>query len=466
MSEQEKNKRRWGVLITTLVAGFTVILNNSLLSVALPVFMTIYEISVVQAQWLLTVFGIGMLISMSIAAYMSKKFGSKKVFIISLIFFGCAAIFGALAWNFPMIIVARFFQGLAGGMIMPISLILIFSVFDKSERGFAMGIWGISAMAAPAIGPTIAGIILNYSSWQLLFLINIPTSLICLITALRFLKRKTTETEKNSFDWTGFALITIGLICVLLSMERFSQSPIIIVPVILLIIGVICVWRFVLHELKIEEPLLNVRILMNKVYSSSLAIISCSVLGMFTIILMIPILFQEVMGESPLLTGLALFPNALMIGISMTIGGKILDRKGPLIPFMIGIILISTMAFIMSRTIDIMPLWAIFVLLAVYGAGNGLINTPATTTAMNSLQDKNIRAGASILNMLKQVIKAVAVVFLSVFFEFRRGIYISQDYTISSAGMMAIKEAFLLLSCLLILTIPLIIYISRRYVTN
>lgn len=466
MSEKEKNPRRWGILITTLVAGFTVILNNSLLNVALPVFMSIYDISVVQAQWLLTMFVLGMVISMPTAAYLSKKLGSKKIFIFALVFFACAALFGAFAWNYPMIIVARFFQGLAGGFIMPVALILVFSVFDKSERGFAMGIWGISIFSASAIGPTIAGVILNFGSWPILFLLNIPTSIICIFTAMHFLRAKTPETEKSSFDWIGFALISVGLISFIVGIERFSQSASYILPISLLSIGVICVWRFVIHELKIEEPLLNMRIFKNKVYSASLVILSCSTLSIMTILLLIPILFQEVMGESPLLSGLALFPTAVMVGVAMTIGGKILDRKGPLIPMLMGVILISIFAFSLSRTIDILPMWAIFTCLAFYGSGNGFINTPTITTAMNSLQDKNIRAGSSILNLFKQIIKAITVLVLSVFFEFRRGLHISQGYDISPAGMLAIKEAFLLVSCVLIVMIPLIIYISRRYVSN
>src|SRR5690625_1627243 len=154
-SARSLNFTKWGVLFTTQVATFTVILNNSLLNVAIPYFMPLYELSAVQAQWIITGYALGMLITMTIAAYLGRKLGFKTVYAIGLIIFVSMSVFGAMAWDFPIIILARILQGLGGGLIMPLSIMLIFKYFEKEERGLAMGIWGISSMVAPAIGPTI-----------------------------------------------------------------------------------------------------------------------------------------------------------------------------------------------------------------------------------------------------------------------------------------------------------------------
>lgn len=462
--KQRLSAAKWGILLLTLVSAFTVILNNSLLNVALPYFMEYYGLSAVKAQWIITVFSLGMLLTMTTTTYVSKKYGYKLVYAFGLSIFLLSSILGALSINFEMIIFARIFQGLGGGLLMPLSMILIFKHFNKRERGFATGIWGISAMVAPAIGPTVGGAILTFSSWQMLFLLNVPMTVLCLFITFYSIRTKAErEKEVERFDWVGFILLSSGLIILLLAIEQLLYPAHKLAPYMLFLLAGLCIWRFIAHSFKRDIPILNVKIFKNRIFSMCLAVIACSTMAMFAVVLIVPLLIQEVMGESPLLAGLIVLPHAIFVGLSMTIGGRLLDKRGPIIPLFTGISLLISVSFILSFTLSNLPLWVFLICLVFFGMGNGLINTPTVTTALNSLKDKNVSEGSSIISSFRQIIKVTSIVVISFIFEFRRGVYMLNSSDQYTSGLLAIKDCFTAVCIVFVLVIPCIMYISKKY---
>lgn len=467
--DKRKRNERWGVLFITLTAGITVILNNSLFNVALPYFMVYYDLPVIHAQWIVTAFILGLLLTMPVTAFLGRKLGYKKVYIYGLTIFFSASIFGSIAWDVQWVILARLLQGLGGGLIMPLSMMLIFQFFEKHERGFAMGIWGISAMAAPAIGPTIGGLVLNFSDWHMLFLINVPMSMICLSAALYFLKKPSAEVEEQPFDRKGYLLIVTGLILLILGVGQITNPAMQYWSIVMMLFSILFIFLFVKHSFKITHPLLNLRIYKNKAFTFGIVIILCGILGMAAVILLLPLLIQTVLGNSPLITGLIFIPYAMTMGIFMVLGGKILDRKGPSIPLMSGIIMIASMAFVLSQTLELLPLWLLIIFLMMYAMGNGSINTPAATAALNSLKEDNVRSGSSLIALSKQCCKVMVLVGLSLMYEVRRSAYLSLEYTASEAGMLAIKDCFFIVGLLAICVLPFAWYMCKTYqvkVTN
>jgi MFS family permease len=165
---------QWKVVITVMLGTFTVLLNNSSLNPAIPSFIKVFHTNAATASWLITIFLITMGMTMPLTGYLADRFGKKKVYLSGLALFVTGSLLGSLSWGLAVIL-CRGLQGMAGGLMIPLSLALIFEAFPKEERGKVTGIWGIAIMAAPMLGPTVGGIVLSLSSWQVLFLMNVPT---------------------------------------------------------------------------------------------------------------------------------------------------------------------------------------------------------------------------------------------------------------------------------------------------
>src|SRR5690625_3949837 len=294
---------KWLVVISVLFGTFTVILNNSMLNPTLPYFMETFDVDAVAVSWLLTIFLVSMGMTMPVTGYLGDRFGKKKIYMIGLAVFILGSLSGALSPTLPLIIISRAVQGIAGGLMMPIAMALIFNSFPKDERGLAMGLYGIAAMIAPAIGPTVGGIVIEFFTWPFLFLFNIPFALAGIIFCNKYLK----PTEKNpalKFDLLGFILITIGVGSILFALGRGSTLALLLSPLSLslLMLGIIFIVLFVKYENRQEEPLLDLSIFKIPTYSVSIVVTATASIGLFSGIFLLPLLLQNVYGYNEIQT--------------------------------------------------------------------------------------------------------------------------------------------------------------------
>lgn len=338
---------------------FTIILNNSMLNPAVPHLMEVFEADAVATGWVITIFMVTMGITMPVTGYLGDKFGKKQLYMAGLTLFILGSILGSLSWDLPSLIFFRGLQGIGGGMMMPTSMALIFEVFPRKERGLATGIYGIAAMMAPTIGPTLGGFIIEMGTWQWLFLCNIPTGVLGLLFSAMYLKQ-TAKVKGIRFDLTGFVTVTLGVGAILLALGRVSeiahlQNPI---NIGLLLIGVAALVLFVKVEGKQEQPLLDLSIFKIPAFSYSVWIASISSISLFGGIFLVPLLIQNVYGYGAILTGLVFLPAALLSGIFMSVGGRILDRHGPSMVVTAGLTIGTVGTFFNG----------------LYGNGNGLMD--------------------------------------------------------------------------------------------
>ncbi|SDJ11582.1 MDR family MFS transporter [Natribacillus halophilus] len=456
-----KKANKWGVLVATLLGGFMVILNNSLMNVALPYFMQLFDITAVEGQWIVTAFALGMAIVMPLTSYLSKRVGRKKIFLLGTLIFFVGSLAGPFSWDFTSMIFFRLLQGFGGGLIMPLTMMLIFKHFPKNERGLALGIWGIAAMVAPTIGPTLGGVLLEFFSWDMLFYINLPTAVVAAGAGLYFLE-KDGEPMMLRFDWIGFLFISFGLVAAMIGIDLLQAYPGELWVYGLIAAGVSALVLFIWQELRSDEPLLNIRILRNTVFSGSLIVICFSVMAMFSVLLLVPILIQDIYGYSPLFAGLLLFPQALSMGIAMTIGGRVLDKKGPYIVIMTGVVTTTLSTFAIGFSIGEVGVVMLTTFLVFQGIGNGMINTPASTAGLNALKEEHVPAGSAFNNVSRQLMKVICIVFISIFFEYRRGTHLSTNEW-AAAGEQAVQESYLLVAVFLLASIPLVYYLRKRW---
>lgn len=313
-----------------------------MLNPALPHLMTVFRADAVSAGWVITAFMVTMGITMPLTGYLGDRFGKKKLYLIGLLIFISGSLLGSFSWDLSSLIFFRGLQGVAGGIMMPLSMALIFEVFPRHERGLATGIWGIAAMMAPAIGPTIGGFIIETGSWPWLFLVNVPTGLLGLVFGVLYLKN-TNKVQGITFDKWGFLSVTAGVGLILFALGRVSALVHFTEPlnISLILFGFISVFIFVKIENRVKQPLLDLSIFKNKAYTYSVWIAVSASLALFSGIFLIPLLIQHVYGLGAIMTGLVFLPAALFTGIFMTIGGRILDRKGPLFVVTSGLVAIA-----------------------------------------------------------------------------------------------------------------------------
>ncbi|WP_096186833.1 MDR family MFS transporter [Evansella halocellulosilytica] len=460
-----KVPHKWIVLFSVLFGTFTVILNNSMLNPAVPHIMEVFDADAVAAGWVITIFMVTMGMTMPLTGFLSDKFGKKEVYLFGIALFILGSILGSLSWNLSSLIFFRGLQGIGGGFIMPLSMVFIFEVFPKKERGMATGVWGIAAMMAPTIGPTLGGTIIELGTWQWLFLCNIPTGLLGLTLSIIYLKR-TKKAENLIFDRGGFVTVTLGVGAILLGLGRISELAHLYDPInlALLIVGVVALFAFVKIENGKQQPLLDLSIFKIKAYTYSVWVAIISSISLFGGIFLIPLLVQNVYGYGAIMTGLVFLPSALLSGIFMTIGGRILDKKGPSVVVTLGLIF-TTVGTVWFGFIDMQTgLWMLFFLNALRGIGMGFSTMPATTTGMNSIPEKFISRGSAMNNVLRQMSSALGIVFMSVYFEVRRAqVIASNGMTMEEASLQAITEGFLLIGVLTLISIPAGLLLGKEY---
>ncbi|TVP87357.1 MAG: DHA2 family efflux MFS transporter permease subunit [Alkalicoccus sp.] len=460
-----KIPEKWLVVISVLLGTFTIVLNNSMLNPAVPHFMELFDADAVAAGWVITIFMVTMGMTMPLTGYLGDKFGKKQLFMSGLAVFLAGSVFGSLAWNLPSLIFFRGLQGVGGGVMMPLSLALIFSVFPRNERGVAMGVWGIAAMMAPTIGPTLGGLIIELGTWQWLFLSNLPSGILGLVFSYFYLKQ-TDKVKDIRFDRWGFLTVTLGVGAVLLALGRMSELSQLYNPVniILIIFGAAALTVFVKIENRVEYPLLDLSVFRAKAYSYSVWVAMISSISLFGGIFLIPLLIQTVYGMGAIMTGLTFLPAALLAGIFMTIGGRMLDKRGPALTVTLGLSIMAlgtaALGFMTLET----SIWTIIIFNALRGIGMGLSQMPATTAGMNAIPEDLVSRGSAMNNVFRQMSSALGIVFVSIYFEVRRGqIFAGNGGSIEDASLTAINEGFLIIAVLCIVSIPAGILLGREH---
>jgi EmrB/QacA subfamily drug resistance transporter len=418
LSEHDE-RYMWLSLLVVVVGTFMAILDSSIVNVALPKMMTVFSASTDQISWVLTGYMLTMGIVIPLTGYLGDTFGYKKLYIFALTVFTIGSAFCGLAWSTNAMVVARVFQGIGGGMIMPVGMAMIFQTIPLGKRGMALGIWGISAMAAPAIGPTLSGFIVQYLDWRLIFTLNIPVGILG-VTLAFFILRETPIIPNKKFDMGGALTVAIGLFALLYGLSKVStdgwNSATVIV---LLTTALIFLTSFVLIELSHSDPLIDLRILKYLPFTLSMLISVITTFAMFGGVFLIPLYMQNLRGLTAMETGLLMFPSAIATGIMMPISGRLFDRYGAKWLTISGLSILIVSTYALTRlSIDTSTDY-IKLILIIRGIGIGLCMMPTQTSGMNAIP-LNLTGRASALSgTIRQVVGSIGIAVISTIVQHR-----------------------------------------------
>src|SRR5258708_704839 len=297
-----------------MVGVVSMVLAMTTVNVAVPDVMGAFGIGQDKAQWMSSAYMATMTAGMLINAWLTGVLGERRTFVGSLFFFSVGALLGGMAPTEDTLIFARALQGFSAGVAQPLVMATIFTVFPPERRGMAMGVSGLGVVFAPAIGPTLGGMMIEYFSWHYVFFISLPFCGLAAVMGLMFMPTRPIPREIPPFDWLGFALLCaalFGLMTGIADGQREGWSSDIIV--IRLTIGVVASIAFVLWELYTPRALLDVRIFANLEFSATAMIPFIFPAGMMGSTYVMPVFVQTFIGFTPLLPGLMTMPAPLML---------------------------------------------------------------------------------------------------------------------------------------------------------
>ncbi|SCS92654.1 putative transport protein [Staphylococcus aureus] len=403
---------RGKILAALLFGMFIAILNQTLLNVALPKINTEFNISASTGQWLMTGFMLVNGILIPITAYLFNKYSYRKLFLVALVLFTIGSLICAISMNFPIMMVGRVLQAIGTGVLMPLGSIVIITIYPPEKRGAAMGTMGIAMILAPAIGPTLSGYIVQNYHWNVMFYGMFIIGIIAILIGFVWFKLYQYTTNPKA-DIPGIIFSTIGFGALLYGFSEAGNKGWGSVEIeTMFAIGIIFIILFVIRELRMKSPMLNLEVLKFPTFTLTTIINMVVMLSLYGGMILLPIYLQNLRGFSALDSGLLLLPGSLIMGLLGPFAGKLLDTIGlkPLAIFGIAVMTYATWELTkLNMDTPYMTIMGIYVLRSF---GMAFIMMPMVTAAINALPGRLASHGNAFLNTMRQLAGSIGTAIL------------------------------------------------------
>ncbi|MEF2656329.1 MAG: MDR family MFS transporter [Eggerthellaceae bacterium] len=395
--------RKQIIIVVILLSGTVIaVLNQTLLSPALPAIMADMQVDAPTVQWLTSAYSLVEAIIIPLSAYLIGRFPTRKLFIIGISLFAIGSLLAAISPVFAVLLLGRMFQAAATGIVMPMVFTVILLIFPREKRGSAMGIVSLVIGFAPAVGPSVSGLLVDSVGWRALFVVVFALSLIIIVLAVWRLESYG-EFEATSFDKPSVALCSLGLLSLLYGLSSITSTSTAAVSIALIVVGLLLLAFFVRRQLKLEVPLLKVNTLKTRNYRITVIVVACLQAALVGTGVLLPIYLQNLLGISALETGFIMLPGAIIGALVGYFSGRWFDKFGVrkvLIPSAFVFLLggIGLVAFDLDTSI-------IFIIAIYTALSVGMMGTitPINTWGINSLDNKVIQHANALSNTLNQV---------------------------------------------------------------
>lgn len=392
------------ILIAMLISGAVGMFNETALNIALTNLMEVFQISATTAQWLTTGFMLTLGILMPMSGLLLQTFSTRKLFIGSVMSLIVGTLIAAVAFNFEMLMLARVLQAVGMGLLLPLMFNTVLVIYPLEKRGAALGLVALVIMVAPASGPTIAGLLIEYLTWHYIFWFSLPLLVIGLLIGLKYLKN-VTDVTKPRIDLLSVLLSTIGFGGVVFGFSKAgegSEGWSSMVVIISIAIGLVALVFFILRQ-NMNDPMLNLSVFKYPMYViGMLLIMSCMLISMSSTIIL-PMFLQTGKGLSVLITGLMLLPGSVLSGLIQPYVGRLFDKYGPKWLVIPGLVILTVMLWFFTTISPASSLAFIISLHIGITLGIAMIWTPAQTNGLNQLPPELYPHGTAVMNTLQQV---------------------------------------------------------------
>lgn len=428
-------------LLAIIVGMFMVILDGTAMNVALPGLVKDFHSTLSVVQWAVTGYALSQAAVIPLAGWLSDRFGSKKVFLFSVMMFTIGSGLCALASGIDQLIVFRIIQGLGGGMVAPIAMAFVYRLSPRAKVGAVMGMIGIPMLLAPALGPVLSGWLVEYASWHWIFIINLPVGMLALLTGIRTLPNFTRKSVP-ALDVLGMVLAPLAFASLVYGVNEGSSSWTSARTMIGLTFGGVLLVLFVITELRRRQPLLELRVFRSADFSRGIVVQWVTQIALFGTMFLLPLFLQQGKGFTPFESGLAVLPQAIAAAVFMPIGGRLFDRLGARPVVITGLIFVTSATYLLSGISASDGSQALILPLALLGAGMGLSMMPLNTHIIQAAPEDIVSRVTSLTNAFQQVMMSFAVAGLSTILSSRMKVHLTDGFQPLHALSTSFGETF------------------------
>ena len=462
---------RTGPVIALLVAAaFVVILNETIMSVALPRLMTDLDITAATAQWLTTGFMLTMAVVIPLTGWALERFNIRGVFFTAMGLFAIGTLIAALAPGFEVLLAGRIVQAGGTAIMMPLLFTTVLNVVPATHRGRMMGVISIVIAVAPAIGPTVSGAILSALDWRWMFWLVLPIAVLAIVLGAIWVKNVTVP-QPVRFDLLSVVLSALafgGLIYGLSSIGEAATGHAPIPVWIPLVVGALALTAFVLRQIALQREdraLLDLRTFASRSFSLAVILVVVAMAAMFGTLVLLPIYLQDVLALSTLETGLMLLPGGVLMGLIAPVVGSLFDRFGPRPLVIPGMIVAAAALWGMTTFGLATPAWWIITVHLALNLGLGFVFTPLLTSALGSLPRPLYPHGSAIVGTVQQLAGAAGTALFVTVMSLGLASGVQQGTDVVDATAAGIHAAFLT-GAIIALGAVVLAFFVRRPVTD
>jgi EmrB/QacA subfamily drug resistance transporter len=406
----------WIVAGVVILGAIMSILDTTIVNVALDALARDLEAPLDTIQWVSTGYLLSLAIIIPLAGWMSERFGSKRVWLVSVALFGLGSALCGLAVSAGMLIAFRVLQGLGGGLIMPVGMSILAQTAGPKHIGRVMSLLGVPMLMGPVLGPVLGGFIVDTVSWRWIFYVNLPIVVAALVLGARLLPPEIGRADAGRLDWAGVALLSPGLAAIVFGLSETEShggldAPIAFGPILA---GALLVGLFVRHATRAARPLIDVGLFRSLHFSAAAATVFLIGVAFFGALFILPLDYQVARGLSPLEAGLYIVPQGIGAALMMPISGRLVDRIGGGRVAVVGCTLMALatipFAFVTTGT----SAWLLHGVLFVRGLGQGAAVMPAMAAAYSRLASAVVPRATGALNAIQRIGGSIGTAFLAV----------------------------------------------------
>jgi DHA2 family lincomycin resistance protein-like MFS transporter len=400
------------VITLLLISTFVVILNETIMGVAIPQLMKDLRVTADAAQWLTAAFMLTMAVVIPITGFLLQRFHTRSVFIAAMTLFSAGTLFAALAPGFELLVVARVVQASGTAIMIPLLFTTVLTLVPEQSRGRVMGNISIVISVAPAIGPIISGLIINFLNWRWMYLFVLPFAVASLVIGA-FRVHNVTEPTKTSIDVGSVIVSAFGFGGLVFGLSNVGTAGINAIQSWLpLVVGVVGITLFILRQLQLQKTdsaLLDLRTFKARTFTFAVAMLGISMIALFGTFILLPIYTQNVLKLDPFTTGMLLLPGGLIMGLLAPPVGRLYDRIGPRLLVVTGSIIVSAAIWGMTLLTATSPFIWVLVAHVTLSIGLALVFTPLFSAGLGAVPPHLYSHGSAVVGTLQQLAGAAGV---------------------------------------------------------
>jgi EmrB/QacA subfamily drug resistance transporter len=385
------------------------ILDTTMVNVALPSLIRSFRTSLSDVQWVTTGYTLALAFVVPLTRWAADRFGTRRIWLISIVLFTCGSLLCGLSWSLPTLIISRVIQGIGGGMILPTGQTILAREAGPHRLGRVMTVVGVPQFLGPLLGPVAGGLVLSAFSWRWIFFINLPIGVIAIIRGRRILERGDL-TATGRIDFLGMALLSPGCALVIYAIAEFGNLGVLTLTIVSTFLGGLALLAlFAVHALRIDQPLLDLRLWKNRSLAAATSVIFFNSCGLGAAVLSIQLYYQLGRGYSPLHAALLLTPGAIGAMVALPFAGTAMDRSGARALVPIGLVVTGLSLLPFTQITPQTSLVFLSTLWFIRGMGVGATGTPTNAATYATLRRDQIPGATTINNISVRVGSSLGV---------------------------------------------------------